>query len=82
MDTATRVQNLDEAVYISHSTNTLRTGMNPIILRVGSFGLVRQLVEEKENSECKPVKLHLKTDIVSHPACAEGLANRYICSIT
>ena len=30
--TATRVQILDEAVYISHSTNTRRKGMNPSIL--------------------------------------------------
>ena len=32
MNTATRVQILDEADYISHSTNTLGKGMNPIIL--------------------------------------------------
>ena len=32
MDTATRVQILDEIDCISHSTNTLREGMNPIIL--------------------------------------------------
>ena len=32
MDTATRVQILDEADCISHSTNTLGKGMNPIIL--------------------------------------------------
>ena len=32
MDTATRVQNLDEADCISDSTNTLGKGMNPIIL--------------------------------------------------
>ena len=32
MDTATRVQILDQANCISHSTNTLRKGMNPIIL--------------------------------------------------
>ncbi len=32
MDTATRVQTLDEADCISHSTNTLGKGMNPIIL--------------------------------------------------
>ncbi len=31
-DTATRVQILDETDYISHSTNTLGKGMNPIIL--------------------------------------------------
>ena len=32
MDTATRVQILDETDCISHSTNTIRKGMNPIIL--------------------------------------------------
>ena len=32
MDTATRVQILDEADCISHGTNTLGKGMNPIIL--------------------------------------------------
>ena len=32
MDTATRVQILNEADCISHSTNTLGKGRNPIIL--------------------------------------------------
>ena len=32
MDTATRVQTLDEADCISQSTNTFGKGMNPIIL--------------------------------------------------
>ena len=32
MDTATRVQIQDETDCISHSTNTLGKGMNPIIL--------------------------------------------------
>ena len=32
MDTAKRVQILDETGFISHSTNTLGKGMNPIIL--------------------------------------------------
>ena len=32
MDTVTRVQILDETDCISHSTNTLGKGMNPIIL--------------------------------------------------
>ena len=31
-DTVTRVQTLDETDYISHSSNTLGKGMNPIIL--------------------------------------------------
>ena len=32
VDTATIVQFLDEIHYISHSTNTIGNGMNPIIL--------------------------------------------------
>ena len=32
----------------------------------------------KEKSEFKPVELHLKTNIVSHPTCEEGLENTYI----
>ena len=32
MDTATRVQTLDETDYMSLSTNTLGKGINPIIL--------------------------------------------------
>ena len=32
MDTVTRVQILDQANCISHSTNTLGKGVNPIIL--------------------------------------------------
>ena len=85
MNTATRVQILDETDCISHSTNTLGKGMNPIILppamgkqqdRLGSSALVRQLVQEKENSEFKPVKLRLKIDLVSYPVRAEGLVNR------
>ena len=35
---------------------------------MGFLTLVRQLVQEKENSEFKFVKLHLKIDLVSHPA--------------
>ena len=51
--------------------------MNPIILppAMNSSALVRQLVEEKENSEFKPVKLRLKIDLVSYSARAEGLVN-------
>ena len=32
VDTGTQVQNLDEAVCISHSANTLEKSMNPTIL--------------------------------------------------
>ena len=61
----TRVQILDEADCISHTTNNLGKGNNPNILpparskllgRLGSLAMLWQLVEEKENSEFKPVK--------------------------
>ena len=70
--------------YVHFRANTLGKGMNPLILppamdkqqdRLGSSALVRQLVQEKENSEFKPVKLRLKIDLVSYPARAEGLVN-------
>ena len=41
----------------------------------GSLILVSNSVYEKENFEFKPVKLRLKTDLVSHSAHAEGLIN-------
>ena len=78
MAMATRVQILDETDCISHSTNTLGKGMNPIIPiilppamgksldRLGSSVLVRQLVYEKENSEFKPVILRLKKLTLCH----------------
>ena len=76
MDTATRVQILDETDCISHSTNTLGKGMNPIILppivgQTGFFSLgeATSLGEGK----LKPVKLRLKIDLVSYPARAEEL---------
>ena len=58
MDTATRVQILYEIDYISHCTNTLGKGMNPIILppamgkivgqtRFFSLGEATSLGEEK-----------------------------------
>ena len=69
MDTATRVQILDDTDLISYSTNTLGISMNPITLppavdkeldRQSYLSLVRQPVYEKENSEIKPVNFTLK----------------------
>ena len=40
-DTVTRVQILDESVHISHSTNTVGKGMNPVILS-SAMGLKRR----------------------------------------
>ena len=80
MDTTTRVQILDETDCISHCTNILMKGMNPIIHPpamgkiVGQtrfFSLSEATSLEKENSEFKPVKLRLKIDLVSYPAQAE-----------
>ena len=86
MDTVIRAQNLNQACYISLSTCTFAKGMNLTILppvigkldRMGSLTLVWQPVQEKENSEFKPVKLCLEKNIdpVSHPACAEGSVNK------
>ena len=42
MDTATRVQILDVADCISHCTNTLGKGMNPIILHPAMGKIVGQ----------------------------------------
>ena len=63
MDLAIRVQILSKAVCISHSANILVKGMNSTILLstwVNSkvdwiLTLAYQLVEEKHNSEFKPI---------------------------
>ena len=78
MDTATQVQILDETDCISHITNTLGKGINPIILPPALGTIVGQnsfFSLGEENSEFKPVKLCLKIDPVSYPARAEGLVN-------
>ena len=75
MDTATRVQILEETVCILQSTDTLRKVMYPPILppakgkkqsRLGYLAFVRQPVKETENSESKPVKLRLKKLTLCH----------------
>ena len=77
----TRVQNLDEAVYISHCANTLGIGMNPTILplvkakivgqtRIFKLGIATN--QGEENSEFRPVKNHLKKDLGLHSARAEA----------
>ena len=35
------------------------------------------MVHEEENSKFNPVKLHLKSDLVLHPAFMEGLGNLF-----
>ena len=44
MDTASRIQILDESVCISHSTNTLGKGMNPTIFHPAMGKIVGQTV--------------------------------------
>ena len=82
MDTASRVQILEDAVCILHIANTRGKSINPTIIppsmgrywgKLNSLTLSWQPVEEKESCQFKPVKLHLKINIVSHPAHAEGL---------
>ena len=82
MDTATRVQILDETDYILHSTNNpwerYESNYSPssygqIVGQTEFFSLGEVTRKEMENSEFKPVKLHLKIDLVSYPARAEGL---------
>ena len=77
MVTVIRVQILNEAVCISHSTNTLGKGMKLIILlpardkewdRQRSLTLVRQPVKEKEFRTAEP---RLKIDFASYPARVE-----------
>ena len=83
MDTATRVQILDKNDCISHSTNTLGKESNyspssygQIVGQTVFSSLGRTTCLGGGNSEFKPVKLHLKIDLVSYPARAEGLVNR------
>ena len=85
MDTVTQVQILDETDCISHSTNTLGKGMNPIILLqlwinsravwFFSLGDATTLGEGKlwiQNLLNSAWKLTM-----SYPVRAEGLVNKY-----
>ena len=62
--------------------------MKPIILpstlgelkgKLGSLALVRQTINEKENSVFKTVKLRLEIDLMSHPTHSEGLVSTLMC---
>ena len=83
MDTETRVQILDKADCISHISNTLGKGMNPISLtpgidkqegRLAFLSLLKQPIYEKENSHFNPVKL----DVVPDSAHVQRLVNTYM----
>ena len=82
MNTATRVQTLDEAIYISHNANTL--GMNPIILPPAMGKIFGQTdprydnqSKRKKTLKSNELNFALKFDLVSHPADMEGLG-KYI----
>ena len=81
MDTGTQVQILDQTDCISHTTNTLGKGMNPKY-SPSSYGEIvgqtRFFSLGEATSLGEPVKLRLKTDLVSYPARAEGLVNMII----
>ena len=47
--------------------------MSKLLGKLGSLALVRQPIEEKKTSEFKPAVLHLKIDLVSHPASGGGV---------
>ena len=43
------------------------------------FNLGKSTDLGKKNSEWKPVKLRLRNDLVSHPACVEESLYLYLC---
>ena len=73
MDTANHVQILDEAVCISHGTNT-----NYTLFRLVSLIFIWQPVKEKENSEFKPVKLRFEMTLCFILLLLESWVNTYI----
>ena len=83
MNRATWVQTLNEAVCISHSTNTLWKIMNPTFLPpamgkiVGQTGILS--LGLKENWIHTSKNPHKKIDLVSYPGHMEGLVNTYKC---
>ena len=62
-------------IYFSHSDNNIGKYMHPAIGkssgRLGYLALAWQPALEKGKPEIKPVKLHLKIDLVSYPAGVE-----------
>ena len=83
MDTATRVQTLNEAIFISHSANTVGKDINRTILPAAMSKIEGQtelfsLDMATGLEKGKPIKLRVKTDLVSHPVRTEQLVNTYI----
>ena len=79
MEIAIKVQIMKEAVCISHSANTRYSDNNSHT----SYGQIVRLTvlfehgmftdQGKGNSEFKPVRLHLKTELESHLARGRGI---------
>ena len=81
---ATQVQILDKTDCISHSTNTLGKAMNPIILPPAMGNSRTDWVLQpwwgnlfRRRKTLNSNQLNLKIDLVSYPAWAEGLVNKY-----
>ena len=73
MDTATRFQNLNKAVCISHKTNTLRKAMHPTTVPQSRWeGQTEFFNFAMENFEFTPIKFCLKINIVPHPVLSRG----------
>ena len=81
MDSTTRVQTLDETLYISYSANThskrYASVYSPsiyglIIGQAGLFNLDMTTGLQVENSKFKQVKVCLRIDLVPHPPRVEG----------
>ena len=91
MDKTSRVQFLNEAVFILFDANAFGKGMNlyfytamgTLLDRLSTLELFRQPVKVKENSEFKPALLHVKVDLASHPAYGGGVCvNTYFSVYT
>ena len=87
MDTVIQVQIHDEAVCISHCSNTLGKIMHPTILSLqlwinsrADWALLPWYDSQSNRmkSNFKPVNSTEKIDLVSHPAYADGLLNTLI----
>ena len=70
----TRIQILDEAVYISHGITCLGKGMHPIILSLAMGKIVEQtglfslgMPTDLGKGKLTPIKLRLEIALVLHP---------------
>ena len=67
MDTTTRVQILDKTVCISHSTNTLGKGMNPIILPPAKHQSPNSFIQQFQIKSMQKIKtIHFQIIFTLH----------------